>query len=83
MCDYNDDYPVVTDEDIRKQKQTLKGKARHNKEDTNKYQRMNLNKYDIILEDDVRFSTSVYNGMKEKRRKTVRSEDGRGKWKRK
>ena len=74
---------VVTNEDIKHQKLRLKGKARHDPKETNRYQRMNLQKYDVMLSDGTVFSTQVYNNIKEGKRRSNRSEDGRGKWNRK
>lgn len=76
----DDDFSVVTDEDIKKQKKKLKGKNRHNTKDTNKFHIMNLNKYDIILNDDVTLSNSAYNGLREHQRKYKRNQQGKGKY---
>ena len=77
----DDDFPVVTDQDIKDQKKKLKGKNKHNGKDTNKYHIMNLNKYDIIIDSDVNLSNSAYNGLREHQRKHKRFEEGRGKYK--
>ena len=75
----DDDFRIVSDADIKQQKNKLKGKNKHNSEDTNKYHVMNLNKYDIIIEEDVKLSNSAYNGIKEFQRKFKRIEHNRGK----
>ena len=80
MDETNVDY-IVTDEDIKNQKKKLKGKNKHNKQDTNKYHIMNLNKYDVILGDDFTLSNSAYNGLREFQRKNKRFEEGKGKYK--
>jgi hypothetical protein len=77
------DVVVVTDKEISAQRKTLKGKMRHDKELTDKYRIMNLNKYDILLPKNTKLSSAAYNGLKESTKKSKRKEDGRGKHKNK
>lgn len=69
---------------LKEQKAKLKGSSRHDPVETLKYQTMKLKtQYDIDIEDDTVFSTKVYNQLTETKRHEIRSEQGRGKHKRK
>lgn len=78
-----DNIIVATNTDIKKQKAKLKGKNRHNPQETIQFQRMNLQKYNVMVNNDTVFSTSVYNNIREVKRRSIREEDRKGKWKRK
>lgn len=72
-----------TEKDLKKQKKSLKGKFRHDPEETRKLQVMRLGiKYDVIIDDDAQISTKVYNDICGHQRKTKRVERCRGKYKR-
>lgn len=70
---------LVTDEEILCQRKALKGTMRHDKDLSNKYQIMNLNKYDVFLAEDTKLSSSAYNNMRETTRKRKQKLNGRGK----
>jgi len=74
----------ITERDLKQQKGKLKGKVRHDKEETRKLQVMKLGvKYDVEVDDDTQLSTRVYNDICGHQRKGQRDQRCRGKYNRK
>jgi hypothetical protein len=79
MTDRNPNTLMVTDAEIATHKEALKGRSRHNKALTNVQHVMTVNKYDEFLEKDTHLSQQSFNSLKDFKRVTKRSEEGRGK----
>ncbi len=69
--------------ELKNQKNRMKGRVKHDLKETNRYQRLNLRKYDVVLDEDTVFSTRVFNSVKESQRRVQQNYQGRGKWKKK
>jgi hypothetical protein len=80
----DDDFTLDTKKNLKQQKNRLKGKDRHDPEETRKHQIMKLHvNHDVEVDDDTHISTRVYNDICGYMRKTKRLEQGRGKHKKK
>jgi hypothetical protein len=74
----------ITEGGLKRQKSKLKGKVRHDKEETRKLQVMKLGvKYDVEVDDNTQLSTRVYNDICGHQRKGQRDQRCRGKYTRK